>query len=232
MANVDFSRTAIVLPKPDHGIEIEALVDDEAVRRAIAALRCAPIRFFRDNIIACEGDSADYLFLLVSGAVRACKTFQNGTRNIVAFYLPGDLLGWSDHKHYSLSIEAVVDTMVVFLKRTTLLSVASRDNRVSKFLLEAAVRDIQGLQDHALLLSRSAKSRVATFLTDYWARLGKPSCLSFSMTYQDIADHLGLTIETLSRTITDLERSGLISRLPPRYSLVLRNPSLLARLIN
>jgi CRP/FNR family transcriptional regulator, nitrogen fixation regulation protein len=56
--------------------------------------------------------------------------------------------------------------------------------------------------------------------------------LDFPMTYQDIADHLGLTIETLSRTITDLERSGLISRSPARYSLLLRDPSLLARLIN
>jgi CRP/FNR family transcriptional regulator, nitrogen fixation regulation protein len=76
--------------------------------------------------------------------VRACKTFQNGNRNIVAFYLPGDLFGWSDRKHYSYSIEAVADMMVVFLKRRALLSVA----RISKFLLDAAVRDIQVLQDH------------------------------------------------------------------------------------
>jgi CRP/FNR family nitrogen fixation transcriptional regulator len=237
MTNIDFGSNPIVLPKPDRiraRVEaprnlIEAFVDDGAIKGAISILRRAPIRFYRDNIIVCEGDSADYLFLIVSGNVRACKTFQNGTRNIVAFYLPGDLFGWSDHTH-SISIEAVTDTMLVFLKRSALLSIASRDNRIAKLLLRAAAREIQFLQDHALL-SRDAKCRVATFLTDFWVRLGKPKYLDFPMTHQDIADHLGLTIETLSRTITDLEKSGIVSRAPSRR-LSLRNPLLLARLAN
>jgi CRP/FNR family transcriptional regulator, nitrogen fixation regulation protein len=238
MTNIDFGSNPIVLPKPDRiraSVEaprnlIEAFVDDGIVKGAISMLRRAPIRFYRDNLIVCEGDSADYLFLIVSGNVRACKTFQNGTRNIVAFYLPGDLFGWSDHTH-SISIEAVTDTMVVFLKRSALLSIASRDNRIAKLLLRVAAREIQFLQDHALLLSRDAKCRVATFLTDFWVRLGKPKYVDFPMSHQEIADHLGLTIETLSRTITSLEKSGIVSRAPSRR-LSLRNPLLLARLTN
>jgi CRP/FNR family nitrogen fixation transcriptional regulator len=69
-------------------------------------------------------------------------------------------------------------------------------------------------------------------LTDFWKRMGKPNCLDFPMTHQDIADHLGLTIETLSRTITNLERSGIVLRLPPRNSLLLLNPSTLVRMTN
>jgi len=146
MTNIDFGNNPIVLPHPDRirtSVKpprnlIEAFVDDSGVRGAISLLRRAPIRFYRDNVIVCEGDSADYLFLIVSGNVRACKIFQNGTRNIVAFYLPGDLFGWSDHTH-SISIEAVTDTMVIFLKRSALLSIASRDNRIAKLLLRAAV---------------------------------------------------------------------------------------------
>jgi CRP/FNR family nitrogen fixation transcriptional regulator len=238
MTNIDFGSTPIVLPNLDHvdtNLEvskdaIESFVDDAAVRRAISTLRHAPIRRYRDKVIACEGDSADYLFLIVSGTVRACKTFQTGTRNIVAFYLPGDLLGWSDHR-YSLSIEAVTDTIVIFPKRTALFSIASHDNGLAKFLLTAAAREIQSLQEHSLLLSKSAKGRVATFLTDFWVRLGKPNYLDLPMSHLDIADHLGITIETLSRTITDLEKSGIVSRAPSRR-LSLRNPLLLGRLTN
>src|SRR5262245_66671783 len=94
--------------------------DEQTVNRALSALRRGPIRFYRDNVIACEGDSADYLFLVVSGVVRSCRTFQNGTRSIVAFYLPGDLFGWSDLKH-SLSAEAATDAVVLLLKRSALL---------------------------------------------------------------------------------------------------------------
>ena len=84
MTNIDFGSTPIVLPNVDHvGTSldvpqdaIEPFVGDAAVRRAISALRRAPIRLYRNNVIACEGDCADYLFLIVSGTVRACKTFQ------------------------------------------------------------------------------------------------------------------------------------------------------------
>jgi CRP/FNR family nitrogen fixation transcriptional regulator len=83
------------------------------------------MRFYRDSVIACEGDDAVNIFFVVSGVVRSCKIFQHGARNIVAFYLPGDLFGWTDLQH-SLSIEAATDTEVLFLKRNVLLSIASR----------------------------------------------------------------------------------------------------------
>jgi len=203
----------------------DAFGDEQTVKRALSALRRGPIRFYRDNVIACEGDSADYLFLVVSGVIRSCKTFQNGTRSIVAFYLPGDLFGWTDLKH-SLSAEAATDAVVLLLKRSALLSIASRENRVASYLLAATTNELQRAQEHALLMSRSAKCRVATFLSDLWRRLGDAKYLDLPMSHQDIADHLGLTIETLSRTITDMERSGAVKRVSCRRLLVKNQASL------
>jgi len=104
----------------------EAFANEKILKRALSALQRGPIRFHRNNVIACEGDTADYMFLVISGVVRHCRTFQNGTRNIVAFYLPGDLFGSTDADHH-LSVEAAADAMVLFIKRSALFSIATRD---------------------------------------------------------------------------------------------------------
>lgn len=207
-----------------------AFEDEEMVKRALSALRRGPIRFHRNNVIACEGDAADYIFLVVSGIVRTCRMFQNGARSIVAFYLPGDLAGWADAKH-SLSVEAATDAMVLFLKRSALLSVATRESPVASFLLAATTNELRRTQEHASLINRNAKSRVTSFLIDLWNRSGKTRDLHLPMSHQDIADHLGLTIETLSRTLTRMERSELITRTSHR-TIAIRDRLLIADSMN
>jgi len=81
-------------------------------------------------------------------------------------------------------------------------------------------------------MNKSAKCRAATFLTDLWVRLGKAQYLDVPMLHQDIADYLGVTIETLSRSITDLERSGLIARVACQRRLLLQNHFGLRRAMN
>jgi len=197
----------------------ETFVNDRTLKPALSALQRGPIHFRRNNVIACEGVAADYIFMVVSGVVRSCKTFQNGSRNVVAFYLPGDLFGWDDQK-CTLSVEAATDAMVLFIKRSGLLSLAARESRVSGFLLAIATDELRRAQEHGLLMSRSAKCRLAAFLTDLSNRMGKTGSINLPMSQQDIADHLGLTIETLSRNITELERSGVIARASRRTLMV------------
>ena len=204
--------------------------DQKLVQRTIVALRRGPIRYHRDQVIVCEGDPADYMFLVLDGIVRSCRTFQDGDRSIADFYLPGELFGWTDLNH-PLSAEAATNAMVLYLKRSALLAVAARDSRIGSFLLAATTNELRRTQEHALLMSRSARCRVATFLLDLSRRLGTAKYLDLPMSHQDIADHLGLTIETVSRTITELERSELIARLSPR-TLVLLNRASLLRLRN
>jgi CRP-like cAMP-binding protein len=81
------------------------------VKRAFSTFKQVPIRFYRDNVIAYEGDAAEYIFFVVRGVVRSCRYSKVGVRNIVAFYLPGDFLGWTGLRH-SLSIEAATDAEV------------------------------------------------------------------------------------------------------------------------
>jgi len=236
MSVIELGSPPFVTPKLKRAVGTavdfpEAFGNEQLLKRALSALQRGPIRFQRDNVIACEGDAADYMFLVISGVVRHCKTFQNGTRIIVTFYLPGDLFGSTGANHH-FSVEAASDAMVLFIKRSALHSIATRECRIVNFLLAITTNELRRAQEYALLMSKDAKCRVATFLTDFWARLGKPNCLDFPMSHQDIADHLGLTIETLSRTITNLERSGIVVRTPPRSSLSLLNPALLARMMN
>jgi CRP/FNR family transcriptional regulator, nitrogen fixation regulation protein len=238
MANLDFEKTPVVEPNGkkvfgtvDTPVDfLEALGNDKTLQRTLSPLLRVPMRFYRDNVIACEGDAAEHIFFVVRGVVRSCRIFQHGARNIVAFYLPGDLFGWTDLQR-SLSIEAATDTEVLFLKRNTLLSIASRDNRVASFLLAAATNELGRAQDHILLMSKSAKCRLATFFTDLWVRLGKAEYLDVPMSYQDIADHVGLSIETVSRAITDMERSKMVTRVSTRR-LLLQNRLALGHMMN
>jgi len=205
--------------------------DRQLVNRALCALRRGPVRYHRNNVIVCEGDPTDYMFLVVSGTVRTCRTYETGTRSIIAFYLPGDLLGWTNAAKHSLSVEAATDAIILFLKRSVLLSVASQERGFANTLLAATTNELLRTQEHAMMISRSAQCRVAKFLTDLWARLGKTACIDIPMSHQDIADHLGLTIETVSRVITNLERAGLVRRVSPQR-LILQNQLALKHMLN
>jgi CRP/FNR family nitrogen fixation transcriptional regulator len=200
-------------------------------KRAVLSARRGPIRYHRNSTIVCEGDPADYVFMVVDGIVRRCKTFQNGARAIVAFHTPGELFGWTDELKHALSIEAATDALVLFFKRSTLLSVAAREQKVSDFLLTSTTGELRRIQEHSLLINRSAKCRVASFLLDLSARIDKMLDVDLPMSHQDIADHLGLSIETVSRTITELERACLIGRVSAR-TIVLKNRAALGRILN
>ena len=196
--------------------------DQQAVKNSILALRRGPIRYCSDATIVCEGDPAEYVFLVVSGVVRSCRTYEDGSRHIVAFHFPGELFGWSGDLIHSLAVEAATDTLVLFLKRSTLLAAAIQDRRIASYLLASTKNELERAQEHSLLLTRPAHCRAATFLIDLSTRLGNPKHLYLPMSHRDIADHLGLTIETLNRTITKLEKSGSIAR-ASRRTLVLLN---------
>ena len=106
MTDVDFGnppKSGKIFGTVEASLDLaEAIGNDEAVKRAFSAFKQVPIRFYRDNVIACEGDAAEYIFFVVRGVVRSCRNFKVGVRNIVAFYLPGDFLGWTGLKTLAL----------------------------------------------------------------------------------------------------------------------------------
>lgn len=197
------------------------LLSEQTLKSALSALQRGPIRFRRNHVIACEGDSADYVFLVVRGVVRSCKTFQNGERSVVAFYLPGDLFGWGDEIR-PLSIEAASDAIVMLIKRRGLDTLAATNTQLAEFLRLIVVNELTRAQNHVATISISAKDRFLTFLKDWLKRSGASSSVRLPVGYQDIADHLGINIETLSRVITELEHSGALARASSRGVLTLK----------
>ena len=210
------------------------LIGDEykSLARTIFALRRGPIRYSRDQTIVIEGEASDYIFLVISGVVRSFRSFQDGTRTIVTFYLPTEFFGLTDHPTHLLTAEAAADANILFFKRSALVSVAKRESRIANFLLTTTLTELQRTQEYSLLISRDAKGRVASFLIDLSKRIRMQACLDLPMSHQDIADHLGLTIETLSRTITQMENSGVIMRGRSCHDLILNNRKALARMVD
>jgi CRP/FNR family nitrogen fixation transcriptional regulator len=204
----------------------------KSISRTIFALRRGPIRYGRDQTIVIEGEPSEYIVLVISGVIRSFRSFQNGTRSIVAFYLPTEFSGLTSQPTHSLTSEAAADANILFFKRSALFSMAAHESRIAKFLLTATLTEVRRTQEHSLLISRDAKCRVASFLIDLSKRTRTQTCLDLPMSHQDIADHLGLTIETVSRVITQMENLGLIARGQSSRDLILKDRRALVRMAN
>jgi CRP/FNR family nitrogen fixation transcriptional regulator len=163
-----------------------------------------------------EGDDAEYFYEVVSGAIRSYKLLSDGRRQIDAFHLPGDIFGLEAGREHRFSAEAVGDGQVIAYRRSRLSAIIEEDAVFRDRIMTATLRNLQRAQDHMLLLGRkTAQEKLATFLLDMAQRLSDDAeHFDLPMQRSDIADHLGLTIETVSRTLTQFTRSGLI-RLPP-----------------
>ena len=190
----------------------------------------APMPFARNAEIYGENEPAEYLYKVISGTVRTYKVLNDGRRQIGAFYLPGDMFGLEVGDEHTFSAEAIVDCKVLVIKRSALVALAGRDNGVARQLWTMTAGELQRVQDHILLLIKTAQERVAGFLLEMSARVPVGNEIELPMSRQDIADYLGLTIETVSRTLTQLENSGAIA-VPTSRRIVLRNRGALSRLI-
>jgi CRP-like cAMP-binding protein len=189
----------------------------------------ATMSYDRNGEIYGENEPADYLYKLVSGTVRTSKILNDGRRQIGEFYMPGDLFGLEIDSKHSFSAEAITDVKVIVLKRSAVEALAARDSDVARQLWAMTGRELQRMQEHILLLIKTAQERVAGFLLEMAERIKTANEVELPMSRQDIADYLGLTIETVSRTLTTLENSSAIA-LPSSRRIVLRNRAALRRL--
>jgi CRP-like cAMP-binding protein len=185
--------------------------------------------FARNSEIYGENEPADYLYKVVSGTVRTYKVLIDGRRQIGGFYLPSDMFGLEIGDEHTFSAEAITDCKIIVIKRSTVVALAARDNEVARQMWQLTARELQRAQDHVLVLIKSAQERVAGFLLEMSDRASDGGAVELPMSRQDIADYLGLTIETVSRTLTQLEKAATIE-LPTSRRIVLRNRSALTRL--
>lgn len=191
----------------------------------------ATMSFARNSEIFGEDEPADYLYKVVNGCVRTYRILSDGRRQITGFYLPGEVFGLAFGADHTESAEAIADSKVVVLKRRALDAVADRDAAITRELFALTGRELRRVQDRTLLLIESAQERVVGFLLEMAERLAAERTYELPMSRQDIADYLGLTIETVSRTLTALEGAAAIEVGGSRR-IVLRNRAALAAMVN
>ena len=218
--------TRPVAPAPSH-LHVGS-IDADALDQSMQ-LMGATMAYPRNSEIFGENEPADYLYKVVSGGVRTYKILSDGRRQIGGFYLPGDIFGLEFADEHSLSAEAITDTKVLVIKRSAITALAGRDASVGSQLFALTGRELHRVQDRIMLLVKSAQERVASFLLEMSARVSGANAIELPMSRQDIADYLGLTIETVSRTLTSLEDSAAIEVLTSRR-IVLRNRPALNRM--
>jgi CRP-like cAMP-binding protein len=176
-----------------------------------------------------ENEPAEYVYKVTKGAVRTYKILSDGRRQIGGFYLPGDIFGLEIGKEHQFSAEAINDATILVIRRSAVVSLAERDCDAARALWNFTGRELHRVQEHMMLLVKSAQQRVACFLLEMSERLAATESLELPMSRQDIADYLGLTIETVSRTISQLVSEHAIG-LPTSRRIVLRNRSALREL--
>jgi CRP/FNR family nitrogen fixation transcriptional regulator len=164
--------------------------------------------FARDEEIYAQGDEVEYLYRLVRGAVRTTRLASDGRRQVGDFYYPGDLFGLEPGPDHQFAAEALSRCEVQILRRTAVRAFAG-DAELDRAILDATRRELQRVQEHVLLLGRKgAREKVAAFLMGLAG--GAANDVEVPMGRQDIADYLGLTIETVSRTLTQLQGEDVV----------------------
>ena len=181
-----------------------------------------PKRYSQNEEIFGEGEPVEYLYKVVDGAVRTFKLLSDGRRQITGFSLSGEFFGIETGNEHTLSAEAITNSKILIIKRSVLAVLAEHDTEIAGRLLELTACELKRAQTHATLLILNAKERVAEFLLEMASRNPKETKIELPMSRLDIADYLGLTIETVSRVLGDLEAASIIAR-PTARHVVLRD---------
>jgi CRP/FNR family nitrogen fixation transcriptional regulator len=160
-----------------------------------------------------NGEVPKYIYQIKEGAVRSYKLLSDGRRQIAAFYLPGDIFGIETDDLHRFTAEAIIDTTVwIATQHRPFEKLDERELANTRNVFELLHNSLERAQNHLFLLGRQeAHERVACFLLEMDRRLKKPTVIVLPMTRADIADYLGITIETVSRLLSAFRDRGVIS---------------------
>lgn len=167
-----------------------------------------------DREIHGQGDHANYCYRILSGCVRMVKLMEDGRRQVGEFLLPGDTIGFYALDTHHFSAETVTDVVVRRYPRHAVDGLAESNLPLARRLRDIASLNLRAAHMRLLLLGRkTATERIATFLLEMAERLPslRSDVLNLPMSRTDVADHLGLTIETVCRVLAHLRRDGTIA---------------------
>jgi CRP-like cAMP-binding protein len=184
-------------------------------------------RFRRGETIFGEGDELQSSYRIVSGAVRLSRITEDGRRQIVEFRTAGDFIGFEWNDHCALSAEAIRDVTAIRYVKTRVDRLIEERPEVRDRVVALIREELRTAHEHLITLGcPGARERVATFLLQLALRskANEGDAIDMELGRQDIADYLGLTLETISRTLSEFKRLGIIS-LPKRRQIVIRSKS-------
>lgn len=168
--------------------------------------------FVRDQAIYSECDLSDCWYRVVRGAVRICKLLTDGRRHIAGFCFAGDCFGLPGSGTRIASAEAIRDVVVTRYPQRAADRLIDENPLLMRRLYERTLRELTHAQTRMLLLGRmTASERVASFLLEISERQDALRVLDLPMSRNDIADYLGLTIETVCRALSGFRRDGIIA---------------------
>lgn len=185
----------------------------------------------RDDEIHPEGEASQYCYRVVTGCVRSARLTEDGRRQVGEFYLAGDMFGLDERECQDFAFEAATDAVLRRYPRRMVEALAESHTALSRRLRDVAFTRLRAAQGRMMLLGRgSAPERIACFLLEMETRLGHrgPDMMELPMGRADMADHLGLTVETICRVLTGMKREGKI-RLG-RSGVMLRDHAALRRI--
>ena len=195
-------------------------MDEDALRRI-----GSKARYRRGETIFNEGDPAEFAYKVLSGVVRLCKHLSDGRRQIAQFLLPGDYFSFMELAEHSFTAEAVADVILVSYPQRQFERVVEERAGLRRRFSVLLSKTIHASQNHLVILGRqNAKEKLASFLVMLLERRGEDAgaLIEMQISRQDIADYLGLTIETVCRVLSDMKRSQLID-IPNVHQLTIRN---------
>ncbi|HEY2051448.1 MAG TPA: helix-turn-helix domain-containing protein [Caulobacteraceae bacterium] len=189
-------------------------------------LRGFVMSFSQNEEIFGEEESTDFVYRVVQGAVRTTRFLADGRRQIDGFHLPGDIFGLETGPVHRVCAEAIGPCQIALVRRSLVERAAEQDVNVARRLWDLAAHELERLKDHMMVLSRkNAAERVGAFLLELSGRAGSHA-VELPMSRGDIADYLGLTLETVSRTLSSFARGQVID-LPSARRVMIRDTAAL-----
>jgi CRP/FNR family nitrogen fixation transcriptional regulator len=180
----------------------------------------AIVTFRRGQEICSQEQSVEHWYFLLSGVARRCALRSDGRRQIIDLLLPGDFFGLAFGQQSDATIEAVTDnTVVASYPRPRIELLADSNPKVARELRDIAFKALSRLQSQMLILGRiTATEKVGSFILEMAARLvnGDSETVSLPVSRDDIADYLGVSVETVSRALSELKQRGAIKMLSTR----------------
>ncbi len=178
------------------------------------AQTAASLQVHRDGEIIAQGDEAEYCFQVISGCVRTVRLLEDGRRQVGEFLLSGDVFGWEMADVHEFAAEAVTPVTLRRFRLSMIEDRADTDRAFASNMRRYTANQVRAARARLVLLGRkTAAERIASFLLEMRERLCPSGAAAFDlpMSRADMADYLGLTVETVSRGLTELRRRGTIA---------------------